>query len=404
MSRWGWRPYVPVAKRKAKAKKEVEKLRRKGTCVQPVVIEGRTIARSFWGKGWCDHLESFSDYENRLPRGRTYVRNGSVCHLDVAPGRIEAMVSGSEMYKVSIAVTKLDKDKWEQIKTNCAGQIGSIIELLQGKLSSQVMGVVTEKHQGLFPQPGEIKLNCSCPDWATMCKHVAAVLYGVGSRLDSDPNLLFLLRGVDPQELIAKGVVLPGETGTKADTLREDSLADIFGIELDEGNEPVPAVEPASASNTAKGQRKKPVAAAATNTKTTPKTAAMATKKPPKSTAATAKKTTAESAKTRASNPVKSSAAIPKAAPKTSPKAVQPSVKPSASPKKAPKAKPFTPTGASISRLREGTGLTVQDFAARLNVTPASIYRWENSRGRLKLQDRCLRALQSLHEETASKS
>jgi uncharacterized Zn finger protein len=368
MSRWGWRPYVPVAKRQAKAKKEVEKLRKKGTCVQPVVIEGRTIARSFWGKGWCDHLESFSDYENRLPRGRTYVRNGSVCHLDVAPGRIEAMVSGSEMYKVSIAVTKLDKAKWEGIKLKCIGQVGSIIELLQGKLSSQVMGVVTEKHQGLFPLPGEIKLSCSCPDWATMCKHVAAVLYGVGSRLDGDPNLLFLLRGVDPQELIAQGVVLPGETGAKADTLREDSLADIFGIELDEASEPIPAAEPASAPTMAKGQRKTPAATA--NAGTVPKTAAKATKKPPKSTAATAKKTTAQ---------------------------------PPAQLKKTPKAKPFTPTGASISRLREGTGLTVQDFAAKLNVTPASIYRWENSRGRLNLQDRCLRALRSLHEETDSK-
>ncbi|TVQ98337.1 MAG: helix-turn-helix domain-containing protein [Desulfovibrionales bacterium] len=371
MSRWGWSPYVPVAKRKAKAKKEVEKLRKKGTCVQPVVMEGRTIARSFWGKGWCDHLESFSDYENRLPRGRTYVRNGSVCHLDVAPGRIEAMVSGSEMYKVSISVTELDKDKWEQIKKKCAGQVGSIIELLQGKLSSQVMGVVTEKHHGLFPQPGEIKLKCSCPDWATMCKHVAAVLYGVGSRLDDDPNLLFLLRGVDPQELIAQGVVLPGEAGAKADSLREDSLADIFGIELDEEGEPVLAAEPPSGPSVAKGQRKKQ--AAATSAATAPKTAGQTTRKPRKSPAASGKN------------------------------AIQPGAKPSAPAKAATKAKPFTPTGSSISRLREKTGLPVQDFAARLNVTPASIYRWENSRGRLNLQNRCLRALRSLDEETPSK-
>ncbi|WP_045220938.1 helix-turn-helix domain-containing protein [Desulfonatronum thioautotrophicum] len=377
MPRWGWRPYVPVAKRQAKAKKEVEKLRRKGTCVQPVIIEGRTIARSFWGKGWCDHLESFSDYENRLPRGRTYVRNGSVCHLDVALGRIEAMVSGSEMYKVSIAVTKLDKDKWEQIKKKCAGQVGSIIELLQGKLSSQVMGVVTEKHQGLFPQPGEIKLKCSCPDWATMCKHVAAVLYGVGSRLDDDPNLLFLLRGVDPRELIAQGMVLPDEAGAKADTLREDSLADIFGIELDEECEPVLETKPLSATSVAKGQRKKQAAA---------------TKKP-----------NAQSSVARSAKPVISPAAIPKTALKTPPKAAQPGAKPSAPAKVATKAKPFTPTGSSISQLRKKNGLTVQDFAAKLNVTPASIYRWESSRGRLNLQDRCLMALRSLDEETASK-
>ncbi len=400
MSRWGWSPYVPVAKRRAKAKKEMEKLRKKGACVLPVVIQGRTIARSFWGKGWCDHLESFSDYENRLPRGRTYVRNGSVCHLDVAPGRIEAKVYGSEMYTVSIAVTKLDKGKWERIKEKCAGQVGSIIELLQGKLSSQVMGVVTEKHQGLFPLPGEIKLKCSCPDWATMCKHVAAALYGVGSRLDDDPNLLFLLRGVDPQELIAQGVVLPGDTGAEADTLREDSLADIFGIELDQGSEPMPAVEPASVPAMAKGQRKQ---SAAKNVETAPQTAPRATKKPRKITTATSK-STARPAESQASQPVKSPAAIPKTASKRPLKALQPAAKPPARPKKAPKPRPFTPTGANISRMRKQTGLTVQDFAARLNVTPASIYRWENSRGRLNLQDRCLRALQSLHEQTAAKS
>lgn len=399
MSRWGWSPYVPVAKRRARAKKEVEKLRKKGACVLPVVIEGRTIARSFWGKGWCDHLESFSDFENRLPRGRTYVRNGSVCHLEVAPGRIEAKVSGSQMYTVSIAVTKLDKGKWEQIKKKCAGQVGSIIELLQGRLSSQVMAVVTEKHQGLFPLPGEIKLKCSCPDWASMCKHVAAALYGVGSRLDHDPSLLFLLRGVDPQELIAQGVVLPGEVGAGADTLREESLEDIFGIELDEGGEPMPAANPASGPATAKGQREQ---SAAKNLETAPQPAPRKTRKTRNTTAAP-KKATARPGESRAARPVKGPAAIPKTAPKTPLKAPLPAAKTPAQAKKASKTRPFTPTGASISRLREQSGLTVQDFAARLNVTPASVYRWENSRGRLNLQDRCLKALLSLHEQTAVK-
>jgi uncharacterized Zn finger protein/DNA-binding transcriptional regulator YiaG len=396
MSRWGWSPYIPVAKRRAKAQKEMEKLRKKGACVLPVVIQGRTIARSFWGKGWCDHLESFSDYENRLPRGRTYVRNGSVCHLDVAPGRIEAKVSGSQMYTVSIAVTKLDRGKWEQIKKKCAGQVGSIIELLQGRLSSQVMAVVTEQHQGLFPLPGEIKLQCSCPDWASMCKHVAAALYGVGSRLDEDPNLLFLLRGVDPQELIAQGVTLPGDTATEADALREDSLADIFGIELDQAGEPAPAAKPASGPATARGQRKQ---AAAKMTETAPHPAPKTTRKSRKTTTATPKPT-ARPAESRAAKSNKSLSPAPKTAPGTPPEILQPSAKQPAKAKKAPKARPFTPTGASISRLRKQTGLTVQDFAARLNVSPASISRWESSRGRLNLQDRCLRALQSLHEQS----
>ncbi len=405
MSRWGWRPYVPVAARQAKAKREMEKLRKKGTCIQPVVIEGRTIARSFWGKGWCDHLESFSDYENRLPRGRTYVRNGSVCHLGVAPGRIDATVSGSELYKITITVAKLDTAKWSRIKQNCAGQVGSIIELLQGKLSSQVMAVVTEKQQGLFPLPGEIKLNCSCPDWATMCKHVAAVLYGVGSRLDDDPNLLFLLRGVDPQELITQGMALPGKPESKVDSLHEDSLGDIFGIELDEAIDQVhsasPSSGPAPKTTTASPRRKATTKKAttwaavttkakdetATNAKTSAKTVASPSKKTTKPPVAAKGKTTVEPDKPRASKPTKDQSA-----------------KTSATPQAAPKPKPFVPKGTSISRLREKSGLTVQDFAARLGVTPASVYRWENSRGRLNLQDRSLSALQRLHEQVESKS
>ena len=189
-----WAPYVPVAQRHANAMYEMSKLRKKGKDIQPVRIEGRTIARSFWGKGWCDHLESFSDFANRLPRGRTYVRNGSVCHLDMRPGRIDAIVSGSELYNIRINIEKLKPAAWKTVKKKCSGRIGSMLELLQGRLSDQVMTVVTDRKQGLFPQPREIQLSCDCPDWAVMCKHVAAALYGVGSRLDSRPELLFLLQ------------------------------------------------------------------------------------------------------------------------------------------------------------------------------------------------------------------
>ena len=161
------------------AAKKMDALRKKGADIQPVVIEGRQIASSFWGEAWCDHLESFSDFENRLPRGRSYVRNGSVCHLAIDKGQIEAKVSGSELYTVKIAIKTLPDKRWKELKRRCTGQIGSLIELLQGNLSDQVMEVVTDRSNGLFPLPGEISLQCSCPDWATMCKHVAAVLYGV---------------------------------------------------------------------------------------------------------------------------------------------------------------------------------------------------------------------------------
>ena len=172
-----------------RAMKKMDALRKKGVDIQPVEIDGRKIAKTFWGEAWCDHLESFSDFENRLPRGRTYVRNGSVCHLAIAKGQIEAKVSGSELYNVKVDIKTLPGKKWTAIKGRCSGQIGSLLELLQGRLSDHVMEVVTDRKEGLFPLPGEMSFKCSCPDWAVMCKHVAAVLYGVGARLDTQARV-----------------------------------------------------------------------------------------------------------------------------------------------------------------------------------------------------------------------
>ncbi len=232
----GWAPYVPVAERRRKAAKKMEALRKKGVDVQPITIDGRKIAKSFWGEAWCEHLESFSDFANRLPRGRSYVRNGSVCHLAVAKGKIEAKVSGSELYDVAISIKTLAPKKWNALKARCGGQIGSLLELLQGRLSDQVMEVVTDRKEGLFPLPGEISLHCSCPDSARMCKHVAAVLYGVGSRLDSKPEMLFLLRGVNHEELIeadAEKAVTAATSRGKSKRLATDALDEVFGIQID---------------------------------------------------------------------------------------------------------------------------------------------------------------------------
>ncbi|MCC6124180.1 MAG: hypothetical protein IT426_04415, partial [Pirellulales bacterium] len=204
----------------------------------PVTIEGRKIAKTFWGEAWCDHLEGFSDFTNRLPRGRTYVRNGSVCHLAVEKGKIQAKVSGSELYDVQVQIKTLPPKKWTAIKSRCGGQIGSLVELLQGRLSDHVMTVVTDRSEGLFPLPGEMTFRCSCPDWASMCKHVASVLYGVGARLDVKPELLFLLRGVDHEELIAADAELAISDATSRGSskrLAADSVSDVFGIDLDDG-------------------------------------------------------------------------------------------------------------------------------------------------------------------------
>jgi uncharacterized Zn finger protein len=222
--------------------------------ISPIRLEGRTIARTFWGKAWCDNLESYSDYENRLPRGRAYVRNGSVMDLQIAPGAVTALVSGHELYRIEIKITPLKPKAWQRIKSDCSGKIDSLIELLQGKLSSGVMEVMTRQRGGLFPNPAEIALNCSCPDWAGMCKHVAASLYGVGARLDEKPELLFVLRQVDHIELVTQAAaaksIRKAASRKGGKVLETEALSDIFGLELDSGKG---AAQPARKSRARRG-------------------------------------------------------------------------------------------------------------------------------------------------------
>lgn len=231
----GWGKYVSVAERRAQAEKKVKALQKKGRICLPVLIEKRTIAHTFWGRQWCDNLEQYSDYDNRLPRGRTYVRNGSVVDLQIGRETITSLVAGSSLYEVSITVRPLQRALWQTILQRCAGQIGSLVELLQGRLSSAVMEVVSQAADGLFPAPRQISFRCSCPDGAAMCKHVAATLYGVGNRLDSAPDLLFLLRGVDPAELVqqAVGMSLAQAKADAGNALADTDLSALFGIDLD---------------------------------------------------------------------------------------------------------------------------------------------------------------------------
>ncbi len=232
---WGWKPYVPVAERRRKALREMEKRRKKGHGISPVLVDGRVIAKTFWGKSWCENLERYSDYANRLPRGRTYVRNGSVVDLQITTGAIRAFVSGSELYEVALTVAPVAKARWKSICDDCAGAIDSLVELLQGRLSKGVMERICRQNHGLFPSPAEIELSCSCPDWADMCKHVAAVLYGIGARFDRQPELLFLLRGVDEKELIVnagKAIPLAKQGPARSKVLGGEDLADIFGLDI----------------------------------------------------------------------------------------------------------------------------------------------------------------------------
>jgi len=238
MSWYGdWRPYVPVAKRRAKAAAYAKKLAKKERReLVPVKPEGRKIARSFWGHAWCENLERYSDFENRLPRGRTYLRNGSVIDLQIERGRVKAIVSGSEIYRVTVSIKTLPAAHWKRIKHDCSRSFDSLIDLLQGRFDEGVMRRLTEKESGLFPRPEEIAMKCTCPDWAGLCKHVAATLYGVGTRLDAAPELLFTLRDVDHLELIGQAVAAENLDRTLAadpsGELAGSDLSELFGIDL----------------------------------------------------------------------------------------------------------------------------------------------------------------------------
>src|SRR6266496_4773354 len=237
MSYFEWHPYVPVAEKRRQAQRKLAKLRKQGQSVTPVTIECRTIAKTFWGKSWCTNLERYSDYATRIPRGRTYVRNGSVVDLQIAKGEIVAMVAGSSLYKIKITIAPVKEAHWKAICRDCAGAIDSLVELLQGRMAKGIMDRVCREGDGLFPPPEEIKLSCSCPDWADMCKHVAAALYGVGARLDEKPQLLFVLRGVDENELLANAgqdLALATAAPGAARLLGDSDVAALFGLEMAE--------------------------------------------------------------------------------------------------------------------------------------------------------------------------
>jgi uncharacterized Zn finger protein len=224
---YDWPRYVTAAERRRKAEQEAAKL---GQTV-PVVIEGSQIARTFWGKSWCANLERYSDFRNRLPRGRSYVRNGCVLDLRIERGAVNALVSGSSVYRVQVKITPIPAQRWKAVCRDCAGAIDSLVELLEGRFSEETMERLCREGTGMFPLPSEMRFTCSCPDSARMCKHVAAVLYGIGARLDKKPELLFELREVDQEDLIAHaGAHTPRPEGGRV--LTSSNLSELFGIDI----------------------------------------------------------------------------------------------------------------------------------------------------------------------------
>jgi len=219
--------YVPVGERRRRAQQEADKL----GDASPVVISGSQIAKTFWGKSWCRNLEGYSDFANRLPRGRSYARSGCVVDLKISAGAVKARVSGSRLYTVEVKVAPIPKTRWKAVRQDCTGKIDSLVELLEGRFSKTTMERLCQQKTGLFPTPSELKFRCDCPDSARMCKHIAAVLYGIGARLDEKPELLFHLREVNQEDLITHA----SKTLTKpksARILESENLSELFEIDI----------------------------------------------------------------------------------------------------------------------------------------------------------------------------
>lgn len=259
-----WAPYVPVAERRREAARLAATRRKDGRALSPVLpaAKGRGMAQTFWGRSWCENLERYSDYSNRLPRGRSYLRNGSVIDLQVVAGKVKALVSGSRIYTVEIGIEKLAAKTWRSLCDDCSSEVASLVELLQGRFSNAVMTRLCGPEVGMFPSPKHITMSCSCPDWATMCKHVAAVMYGIGVRLDEAPGLLFVLRQVDHQQLVAASAEgLAVATNVEQDeALAGADLGEMFGIELEATPAALPP-QPAKrrAATKASTPRKEPI-------------------------------------------------------------------------------------------------------------------------------------------------
>lgn len=334
---FGFGDYVPVAQQRKDAQATIAKLQKKGKILDPVEPFNGKIAHSFWGMKWCENLDTYADMEYRAQRGRRYVRTGRVCHLEIAPGLVKAMVNGTRLYNVTINVDPIGERQWESIRALCAKNIGSLVELLQGKIADNIMEFVSKQDNGLFPAPGQIHFSCSCPDFALMCKHVAATLYGIGRRLDTRPDLLFTLWGVDPNDLVQAEIDLPEPEAEMG------NLSEIFGIDLDLGEANATVVAETRPLET------KPISAK-------PAAAKAVSAKPTRQKSKTRQKTTAPG---------------------------------------KPPFNPERPTGKAIKNLRALARLSQTAMASELGVSLGTIARWEHSAS-LRLQTRSVKALSEL--------
>ena len=275
MSYWRFPRYVSVAEKRAKAARKLKQLLKKNPDIKPILLEGKSIVGTWWGKSWNINLERYADYSNRIGRGRSYVRHGAVLDLQINSGEVKSLVQGtaSRPYSVVIKIKGISKDIWENIKEACEGKLESLHELLMGKFPKALGEIFTAMGKGLFPTPEEIDFSCSCPDWAYMCKHVAATLYGVGARLDEDPSLFFKLRKVEVGDLITQAVedktkkLLKKASRKSSRVIDESDLSSVFDIEMEDA---VLSGKKGAKAESKRSTRKKSSRPAATKAKTKP--------------------------------------------------------------------------------------------------------------------------------------
>ena len=236
MSRYGFYEYESMAEKKENAERKLTTYQRKHPDAQPILLTGTKIANSFWGKAWCDHLKHYADYDNRINRGRSYIKNGFVFDLTIEKGIIQGVVCGSssKLYQVDIAIDPITDQRFVH---QIGGHIESLEALANGQFPKTLAETFLTNENGLFPNINEINFSCNCPDSAHMCKHISAVLYAVGAKLDLKPLLLFELRGIDTKALIKKSVeekmttlLENAHTATSSRIIEDDAIIDLFDL------------------------------------------------------------------------------------------------------------------------------------------------------------------------------
>jgi uncharacterized Zn finger protein len=175
------------------------------------------FAREWWGKRWIEVLESFQ-IGARLVRGRSYARRGQVADLDIRKGEIRARVQGSrsEAYQVTIRLKRINRPGWKKIAESLKKRPIHLARLLSGNMPQAMEEIFEENRLSLFPERhGDLRTECSCPDWSNPCKHIAAVYYLLAEQFDNDPFLLFRIRGMGRKaffDLLEEGSLQGKET------------------------------------------------------------------------------------------------------------------------------------------------------------------------------------------------